>query len=123
MVHYSFEARIAMFVKRLESAAPCASAQEAHDMLLQKWHEVYEECGANARFLEALKAQRLCEADGWHDVDQEVCYYDTDEQPRIRVYLHRDGGIVLQNMDPGQVQIVFNMPGKRRMTPAHKPVV
>ena len=107
-----------MFVKRLECAQPCTSAQEAHDLLRETWYAVYETCGANALFLEDLKSRRLSEAHGWHDVGKNVCYYDTEEHPRIRVYLHADGSIVLQNMDPGQVQIVFTLPGRRVLMPA-----
>lgn len=113
LIHHSFEMRVAMLLERLKGLRPCASAQEAHDACLSAWCQVHRDCQSSPRFLAKLQKRRLCAEHGWHNLGQPACYLDSDEQPLIRTYLHRDGCIVIQRMEPGDVQILFTCPGQR----------
>ena len=107
-----------MLVARLLKAPPCSSAQEAHDMLMAAWQEVHRTCQSSPRYQAALAKRRLCEEHGWRDLDKSVCYFDSDEQPPVRVYLHQDGSVVIQRMEQSNIEILFTAPGKRVLKPA-----
>ncbi|MEG2045766.1 MAG: hypothetical protein RR100_02855 [Comamonas sp.] len=113
LIHHSFEMRVAMLVERLQHIRPCASAQEAHDVVIEEWRQVHRDCHISPRYLALLDNRSLCAEHGWHDLDQPVCYFDSDELPPMRIYLHRDGSIVIQRMQPDNVQILFTLPSKR----------
>ena len=107
-----------MLVDRLQKAPACSTAQEAHDMLMAAWQDVHRECQSSPRYQAALAKRRLCAEHGWRDLDKSVCYFDSDEQPPVRVYLHQDGSVVIQRMEQSNIEILFTSPGKRLPTPS-----
>lgn len=115
LIHYSFEMRAAMLVERLQHIRPCTNAQEAHDVVVGAWLQVHVDCKISPRYLALLENRRLCAEHGWHDLDQPVCYFDGEELPPMRIYLHRDGSIVIQRMQADNVDILFTLPGQRRV--------
>jgi hypothetical protein len=117
LIHYSFEMRVAMLIKHLQCIDPCSSAQEAHDAVAAYWWLVHKDCGSSERHLDNLNRLRLDAAHGWKDLDKAVCYCDGHELPAMRIYLHRDGSIVIQSLDPANLRILFTLPGRRRLEP------
>jgi len=107
--------RVAMLVERLQHIRPCSSAQQAHDVVVAQWRQVHEDCKISPRYLALLEARRLCPEHGWHDLDKAACYFDSQELPPMRIYLHRDGGIVIQRMQPDNIEILFTLPGQRQL--------
>lgn len=109
-----------MLIVRLQAAPACSSAQEAHDTLLAAWQQVHRDCQSSPRYQSALAKRRLCAEHGWRDLDKTVCYLDSSEQPPIRIYLHRDGSMVIQRMEKANTEILFTSPGKRQMASAER---
>ena len=97
----------------LQQAPNFSSREEAALWLRDAWHDIHLSAGASSRRLRILKTARICEAQGWKNIDQDVCYLDSPDNPPIRLYLHKDGGMVFQQLQPGQNQILFAKPGKR----------
>lgn len=117
LIHYSLETRVAMLIEHLQHIDPCSSAQEAHDVVAAYWWQVHKDCGSSERHLDHLNRLRLDAAHGWKDLDKAVCYCDGHELPAMRIYLHRDGGILIQSLGPGHLRILFALPGRRRLEP------
>ena len=101
---------------QLQKVPPFANREEAANWLRDAWVALHIEQGASKRRISILKQARICTEQGWVDVDQEVCYLDSPEDPPIRLFLHRDGAIVLQQMDTQQSEILFARPGKASKT-------
>lgn len=97
----------------LEAQPSFASRDEAAQWLRDTWINLHVEAGASQRRLRILRAARVCKEQGWVNVDQDVCYLQSPENPPLRLFLHADGGIVLQQMLAGQNRILLAKPGKR----------
>lgn len=119
-LHHSFDMQVDMLIARLQKAPACSSAQEAHDALLGAWQQVHRDCQSSPRYQAALAKRRLCAEHGWRDLDKAACYFDSDEQPPIRIYLHRDGSMVIQRMEKANADILFTAPGKRQTAPTER---
>ncbi|WP_370681277.1 hypothetical protein [Comamonas sp. GB3 AK4-5] len=107
-----------MLIEHLQGIEPCTSAQEAHDAVAAYWWQVHKDCGSSAGHLDRLNRLRLNAENGWKDLDKAVCYCDGHEEPPMRIYLHRDGSIVIQSLKPTDLRILFTLPGRRRLEPA-----
>lgn len=115
MVHdlqYSFASRLNSWIKHLKAAEPCESQQGAYALVIENWVRVNSDMGAPPQFLQALRRRRLCEEHGWHGVGTNVAYWDLDDVQSVRIYLHDDGTIVVQQMDADNLQILFTLPGR-----------
>ena len=99
-------------LERLQKEKSFSSREEAFNWLRQAWLTVYTEAGADKHDVQTLKTAQLSPEHGWHDMDKEACYLDSPESPRLRLYLHRDGSIVLQQMQTETQEILFAKPGK-----------
>ena len=103
-----------MLIEHLQRIEPCYSAQEAHDAVAAYWWLVHKDCDSSERHLDSLNRLRLNAEQGWKDLDKDVCYCDSREQPLMRIYLHKDGSIVIQSLDLDR-RILFTLPGRNRL--------
>lgn len=94
----------------------CHSALEAHDLICAAWLEVNVHYGAGERFLRRLRDRRLCAEHGWKDLDSDPCYWDSWEQPSIRIHLHQDGSIVIQRFSGEAAKILYAQTGAGERT-------
>lgn len=108
---YPFAARLQSWICRLEAAQPCSSQQMAYDMVIDLWITVNTELGAPESLVKALRRRSFCQAHGWKGVGTTVAYWDLDEAASVRIYLHDDGAIVVQQMDAENRKILFTQPG------------
>ena len=99
-------------LNRLQQAPPFSSRQEAMEWLRDAWCAIHAEAGASKRRLAIMRGARICKEQGWRDIDQEVCYLQSPETPPLRLFLHSDGAIVLQQMFTERSEILFAKPGK-----------
>ena len=63
--------------------------------------------------LRRIAGRRLVEPHGWKDLDKDPCYLDHDpgNGSALRIYLHRDGGMVIQRLQGDGRQILFSRLG------------
>lgn len=97
---------------RLQTLPPFSSREEAATWLREAWYEIHMQAGASKDRLRILKNARICTEQGWVDVDKEVCYLDSPENPPLRLFLHADGSIILQQMLTARSEILFAKLGK-----------
>lgn len=109
---YPFERRLRALLAKLEQAPECRSRMAAHELLCELWLQVHIAYGASEPLIKRLRARRLCEEHGWQALDADPCYWESAEQPLVRIYLHNNGAIVIQSAEPGESNILFNLPGK-----------
>lgn len=98
--------------ERLHKAKPFSSRDEAVQWLRDNWLQIHIEAGASKRRIAILQQARICKEQGWRDIDKDVCYLTSPENPPLRLYLHRDGSIVLQQMFTERNEIIFAKPGQ-----------
>ena len=98
---------------RLQQEPPFASREEAVAWLRDAWCAIHIEAGASKRRIAIMKSARICKEQGWRDIEEDVCYLESAETPPIRLFLHRDGSIVLQQMFTARSEILFAKPGKK----------
>lgn len=96
----------------LKQAKPFTSRDEAFNWLREAWVAIQQEAGASKRRIALLRDIRICPEQGWHDIDKEACYLQSPDNPPMRLYIHRDGSIVLQQLSTQRNEIVFAKPGK-----------
>lgn len=115
----SFDTRLVTLLKKLEMAPACDSAESAFRLFVDQWlaANVHHESPEKAQ--EYIRSRRLCAEHGWKGLGSSLCYVDCSEMPNVRLYLHADGSIVIQRMDPGANSILFTKPGRslRQTTP------
>lgn len=99
-------------LERLQAHPPFSSRDEAAQWLRDAWVELHIEAGASPRRIRILRGAKICKEQGWVDIEQKVCYLQSYDTPPVRLYLHADGSIVLQQMMTSQNQILFAKPGK-----------
>jgi len=99
------------YLRRIEAMPPPTSHQQAHDMLKSMGREVMLEFGASRQWLAELDARRMCAEDGWINLDANPCYWESRESEKIRIYLYRDGSIVMQRKNPAHPRIFFSKIG------------
>lgn len=117
----TFETRLATLLKKLDAAAPCDSAETAFALFHSQWLRTHEEHDSPLQTMEFLRSRRLSADQGWEGVGSEVAYLDSSEDPQTRIYLHRDGSIVVQHITEHSSTILFSKPGRPRKpgTPVH----
>ena len=105
-----FKVRFNLWLSRLAASRPCTSQQMAHDLLVGQWIEVNRDVGTTKSFLAYLQQRRFCPEHGWREIGPRAAYWDLNKEILARIYLHADGGIVMQrrNTDPGE--IIFTLP-------------
>lgn len=99
-------------LERLQAHPPFSSRDEAAQWLRDTWVDLHIEAGASQRRLRILRGAKVCTEQGWVDVDKKVCYLQSPENPPVRLFLHDDGSIVLQQMMTSRNEILFAKPGK-----------
>lgn len=109
----SYALLYAKVFEQLRNAPPFASREEAALWLRDAWLAVHTYAGASKRLIGILKNARVCAEQGWVDVDKDVCYLESPDNPPIRLFLHRDGTVVLQQMRTTRSEILLAKPGKR----------
>ena len=97
--------------ERLQKAKPFSSREEAFIWLRDAWVFIHMEAGASKRRINIMKGARICKEQGWRDIDQDVCYLTSPENPPLRLYLHCDGSIVIQQMFTERNEILIAKPG------------
>lgn len=100
---------------QLEARPPFSSRDEAAQWLRDAWVDLHVQAGATPQRIRILRGAKICKEQGWVDVDKNVCYLQSPDNPPIRLYLHADGSIVLQQMMTSQNQILFAKPGKSKV--------
>lgn len=100
------------FLDRLQAAPPFSSRDEAAAWMRDAWCTIHIEAGSSKRRIEIMKNARVCKEQGWKDIDQEACYLQSPDDPPVRLYLHRDGSVVVQHMLPKRSVILLAKPGK-----------
>jgi hypothetical protein len=97
---------------KLQKEPPFSSREEAGAWLREAWCAIHVEAGASKRRIAIMKNARICKEQGWKDVEKDVCYLESPEKPPLRLFLHRNGSIVLQQMFTERNEIIFAKPGK-----------
>lgn len=100
-----------MLLARLQNAKPFASREAAAIWLRDEWVKIHIAAGASKRRITILQSARICQEQGWRDIDKEVCYLTSPDNPPLRLYLHQDGSIVLQQLQTERNEILFAKPG------------
>ena len=59
----------------------------------------------------ALRRMPLCVEDGGRDLEKDPCYLDSPDGSGLRLHLHHDETIVLQNNSNNTARIVFTKLG------------
>lgn len=106
-----FESRLRAFIAEIEKAKKAKNRQDAFDLVFSIWIATQQKYGMPDRDLLALKHMQLDAKYGWHDLDKDPCYLDSPEGTGLRLHLHHDGTIVLQNYADPSLGIVFTKPG------------
>ena len=117
----TFETRLLTLLKKLEAAPICSSTDAAFTLFHQAWLLTNEEHNSPTELLTHWRSQRLCTEHGWQGIDSPACYRDFDESPSTRIYLHSDGGLVIQRMAPASGGILYAKLGGPQMQPALTP--
>jgi hypothetical protein len=110
-MQHSFDQLMDMLLCRLEAAPACATREQAFDQLQSLWLDTHIYFASPEHELRRIRSRRLTEAHGWNDLDADPCHLAPDADPGMRIYLHRDGGIVIQRMRDGHSQIMFSRLG------------
>lgn len=113
----SFETRLTTLLKKLENAPACDSMEAAFDQFWAQWLQANIDHESPDTLLNGIRNRRLNAEQGWQGVGTPVCYLDCSEMPDMRLYLHSDGTIVIQHMEPGIGSILFSKPGRIQRTP------
>lgn len=107
----SFDQLLDMLMSRLEAATACASREQAYEQLQALWVETHIYFAAPEAELRRIRSRRLTESHGWKDLERDPCYIDPDADPSVRIYLHRDGSMVIQRVRQGSSRIIFSRQG------------
>ena len=107
---YSFSARLEAWIRHMKAGKPCGSQKVAYELVIESWVQANEDLGASPDFLRGLRRRRFCPEHGWRGLNTGVAYWDLDEEQSVRIYLHVDGSIVVQQMDAQNLQILFTLP-------------
>ncbi|WP_280192292.1 hypothetical protein [Delftia sp. PS-11] len=110
-MQHSFEQLMDMLVSRLEAAPACASREQAFEQVQSLWLQTHLYFASPEAELRRIRSRRMTESHGWKDLDRDPCYLDPDSGPEVRLYLHRDGSMVIQRMRNGSSQIIFSRLG------------
>ena len=110
----SFDSRLHSWLGKIEAAQPCHSQQDAHDLIMSLWVQVNLEVGAGEELIQELRMKRLCIEHGWKGLDSDVAFIDLEPNVRVRVYLHRDGSIVIQAIEEHTFHILGALPATRQ---------
>jgi hypothetical protein len=103
--------RIYDFLAAMELAPACHSREEAFALVQKIWLNV------NTKFATADQAMRnfsklsLKNPDEWQDLDKDPCYLNNIDHSELRLYLHLDGTIVIQEMRGDFHAILLNKQG------------
>lgn len=112
-MQHSFDQLLDMLVSRLEAAPACASREQAFEQLQDLWLQTHIYFAAPESELRRIRSRRMTEAHGWKDLGGDPCYLDrdTDTEAGVRIYLHRNGGVIMQRVRGGGSQIMFSRLG------------
>ncbi|MGN1055358.1 MAG: hypothetical protein ACI4QS_01425 [Comamonas sp.] len=114
----TYERRFFALLRAVEQQPACSNRQEAHDLLLNAWIHVSKEHLLPEGLVEKMPFRSLSTEHGWHDLDQNPCYWDSKTSPGVRIYLHDDGQIVMQRInDGGQHEILFHKRSSKQSSP------
>ena len=80
--------------------------------LRDAWVQIHIEAGGSKRRIAIMQSARICPEQGWRDIDKDACYLTSPDTPPLRLYLHRDGTVVLQQLCNQRNEIIFAKPGK-----------
>lgn len=112
-MQYSFDQLLDMLLSLLEAAPACSSRDQAFEQLRTLWLQTHTYFAAPESELRRIAGRRLVEPHGWRDLDKDPCYLDHDpgNGSALRIYLHRDGGMVIQRLQDDGRQILFSRLG------------
>ncbi len=108
-MQYSFDQLLDMLLSLLEAAPACSSREQSFEQLRTLWLQTHSYFAAPETELRRIGTRRLEDFHGWKDLDKDPCYLDHD--PALRIYLHRDGGMVIQRLQGDGQQILFSRLG------------
>lgn len=109
----AIERRFSDFLASIQSIPACSSRQEAHDVLLEHWIKTCRKFGLSRQLLATMQHRSLCAEHGWQDLDKDPCFWDSRTAPGVRIYLHRNGQIVMQKTnDAAGNEILFFKTGR-----------
>lgn len=112
----SSSSRFMFWLSRLESAQACSSALQAFNLLKSEWANAYAVLGSSDGLPHAFSKRKFCSEYGWVGIGTRVAYLDYVDECRIRIYLHQDGGIVVQSFDGNQSKILLMKDGAAAFT-------
>lgn len=110
-MQHSFQQLLDMLLSRLEAAPACSTREQAFEQLQALWLQTHIYFALPEAELRRIRSRRLSESHGWKDLDCDPCHLDHDSDACVRIYLHRDGGIVIQRVRDGGNQIIFSRQG------------
>lgn len=107
--------RIFTFLSEMEKAPPCKNREEAFDLVKKLWIDANLSMNATKSELRSFIDLQLHKEHGWQDLDRDPCYLPSIQQTDVRLYLHLDGTIVIQRMEPGVHPILLHKLGANRL--------
>ncbi|CAB5722350.1 Uncharacterised protein [Delftia tsuruhatensis] len=112
-MQYSFGQLLDMLLSLLEAAPACSSREESFEQLRSLWLQTHTYFSAPDTELRRIASRRLAESHGWKDLEGDPCHLDHDpgNGNALRIYLHRDGGMVIQRLQGDGGQILFSRLG------------
>lgn len=90
--------RIFKFLETLEKAPACSSREEAYELFHASWVQVNKDSTVPDKDIENFQAMRLSAENGWMDLENDPCHLPSVEHTGLRVYLHNNGQIVIQDL-------------------------
>lgn len=99
-------------LERIQRTPAFASRDEAINWMRDAWVQIHKEAGASQRRIAIMQSARICPEQGWRDIDKDPCYLTSPETPPLRLYIHNDGTVVLQQICNQRNEIVYAKPGK-----------
>lgn len=105
---HCIELVFAVYVRKLEHQPAPTNREEAFKLITTYWRETMLEYGASAEWAREYDAAGMTEKDGWKNLDADPCYWDNHYKQRIRIYVHRNGTIVIQRRNGRDPKILFS---------------
>lgn len=101
----------AFWLKILERSGPSHSREQAFEHFMTTWLQAAIEAGAESDYQSFVRSRRLIPEHGWFNLQGNPCWWDSSAAPVTRIYLHDNGGLVVQLLKTEGREILFASAG------------
>ena len=105
---HCIELVFSVFLTKLQQHPVPTNRDEAFQAIKTCWSESMLAYGASTEWLHAYLATTMTEECGWRNLDADPCYWDNQYRQSIRIYVHRNGTIIMQRKNSEDPQILFS---------------